>query len=71
MSKLEKIGQSETQIKNQLEALRNNLNKLNKHYKDKPNDWVYITALSHVTNALSKLNNDLLEIDQENILKVE
>lgn len=50
-----KIGEKESAIKKSLEKLRTNLNNQRLEFNKQPNDWKYLTTLSHTEKKLEEL----------------
>lgn len=55
MHNKEKIAEKEKNIRTLLERLRNGLNHGRVRYDKTPNDWSYITTLSHTEKHLTEL----------------
>jgi hypothetical protein len=64
MSLQERIVLKENAIKEEINQLRLELNKLSSYSKVNPNDWRYLTALSTVETELKRINGQLKEISQ-------
>jgi hypothetical protein len=55
MSVKEKVLEKEAIIRKQLEDLRNELNQNRLKFNETPNDWFYLSALSHTEKNLNEI----------------
>jgi len=55
MQNKEKVQEKEKQVRALLDRLRNGLNQGRIRYDKTPNDWSYITTLSHTEKHLKEL----------------
>jgi hypothetical protein len=64
MSLQQKITLKENSVRQEIQRLTSELNKLSTHNKSNPNDWRYLTSLSTAEIELKRLNEQLAEISR-------
>ena len=62
MSLQQKITLKENAVRQEIQQLTAELNKLSTHNKSNPNDWRYLNSLSTAEIALKHLNEQLVGI---------
>ena len=62
MSLQQKITLKENSVRQEIQRLTSELNKLSTYNKSNPNDWRYLTSLSTAEIELKRLNEQLVEI---------
>ena len=64
MSLQQKITLKENSVRQEIQRLTSELNKLSTYNKSNPNDWRYLTSLSTAEIELKRLNEQLAEISR-------
>ncbi len=62
MSLQQKITLKENSVRQEIQRLTSELNKLSTYNKSNPNDWRYLASLSTAEIELKRLNEQLAEI---------